>query len=96
MTDVDKAAFQEICSLPRFRDAITLIAATKLNWWQTNHHVGWAGDEGALRICPETMALDFLTQNLQGNYANHTMHIIGRWCCTINMLGSGFARIPGV
>lgn len=95
MSEVDKATFREICSLPRFKDAITLIAVTKLNWWQTNHHVGQLMKEPQ-GYAKKVWLSNFLTQNLQGNFASHTMHTIGHWCCTINILGGGFAHIPGI
>lgn len=71
------------------RKALTIIVATKANWWQMNHHVGQGEVAGYVK-----KVLGIYFPGVIPSAAVEMAHTVGHWCSTLAILG--LAGVEGI
>lgn len=79
----------EFLTEENIRRALTIIVATKANWWQMNHHVGQGEVAGYVK-----KVLGIYFPGAIPSSAVEMAHTIGHWCSTITILNK--AGVAGI
>lgn len=88
-TNEEVAEFKSIITEDSLAKALTLIVATKANWWTQNHHTG----QGDLTGYPSKVYNAFY-QSGATNQVITAIHAIGHWASTLYI--TSVAKIDGV
>ncbi|XP_072160645.1 uncharacterized protein [Bemisia tabaci] len=84
-----EAVPQQTYSIEALRTALTVVVATKANWWLTNHHTGQGAPSGYVL---KVLSLKFPGADMAA--LTTAAHTLGHWASTLHCLN--VARIPGV
>jgi hypothetical protein len=83
----DKATVDAVLALlteENIRIAVTIMLASKVSWWITNHHTGGTPMSGyALKVATTNLKMDAANQDR----ITTMFHTVGHWCSTIRCLG---------
>lgn len=85
----DVGPIQAMISSTNYQRALTIIVATRANWWLTNHHTGQGECQGYTR----KVLVSFFGQGFTKAHVDMA-HTIGHWASTIHVLG--LADITGL
>jgi len=86
----DKAGVEAASKLwPKFQEVATLLAAMKVTWWLTNHHVGQRLENDGTEM-PSYIGKVWKTTSISGSMkvsdARDVLHALGKYCSTIWLL----------
>lgn len=86
-TPADLPILNQSCTPESIQRAVTLLVATKANWWLTNHHTGQGEVAGYVRKVLEAQ----YGRNVQPSIVT-AAHTIGHWISTIYVLRTAEIR----
>lgn len=78
-----KKMVEDACNPEMFQKVATLICATKVNWFKTNHHTGAEGNS-VMNYTRKTINIVLGTQNFSEHLS--VVHRIGHWASTKHVL----------
>lgn len=81
ITDERVNLFKELLTVEDMKKAVTIILATKSNWWLMNHYIGQGGVQGYVKKVLEIFYEQCVTEDII-----HAVHCLGRYTSTLKVL----------